>query len=467
MDNVAKVFLASANERDTRSFRMTCTLKEDIDEDILGKAVLEAAKERPQYQVTILRGFFWHYMEPTADLPTVKKEDVSPCPMLIDQKTFGKLHYQVSYYNNRINLDFFHAIADGNGAIEFLNLIVKHYLQIKYPGEFQGLSMVSGASEADLSQDSFKQFYSNNKKYKSISKAKRAYHIKGAKHPYNQTQFLEVRMPVKDVIAKAKENGVSLTSFIGASLMMAVFKDMPVLMRNRPVTISMPVNLRNYYPSNTSRNFFNSVSVSHNYTQEDLGTVAKKYQADLKEQLTPEAVEARMQNFEKIETVLYIRMVPLFIKNPVVNAVNRKITKSVTAVVSNLGILSVPEEVSEHIESYSAFCSTSSLFVVISTFKDELVLGISCAYRNTQVLRDFIKGFADEGIDVTVYSTELFEEGGEIPKRRKEKKPKAEKKKTKETENNAEQINAAETAGETKAQKQSKRKEKKSRKKKA
>ena len=78
MDNVAKVFLASANERDTRSFRMTCTLKEDIDEDILGKAVLEAAKERPQYQVTILRGFFWHYMEPTADLPTVKKEDVSP-----------------------------------------------------------------------------------------------------------------------------------------------------------------------------------------------------------------------------------------------------------------------------------------------------------------------------------------------------------------------------------------------------
>ena len=31
MDNVAKVFLASANDRDTRSFRITCTLNEDIE----------------------------------------------------------------------------------------------------------------------------------------------------------------------------------------------------------------------------------------------------------------------------------------------------------------------------------------------------------------------------------------------------------------------------------------------------
>ena len=124
MDNVAKVFLASANERDTRTFRMTCTLKDEIDKDILQQAVLDALKERPQYHVTILRGFFWHYMEHTDDLPTVEKESTAPCPMLIDRKTFGKLHYQISYYNNRINLDFSHAIADGNGAIEFLNLIV-------------------------------------------------------------------------------------------------------------------------------------------------------------------------------------------------------------------------------------------------------------------------------------------------------------------------------------------------------
>ena len=54
VDNVAKGFLASVNERDTRSFRVTCNLKEDIDGEILKEAVMKAAKERPQYQVTIL-----------------------------------------------------------------------------------------------------------------------------------------------------------------------------------------------------------------------------------------------------------------------------------------------------------------------------------------------------------------------------------------------------------------------------
>ena len=212
MDNVAKVFLASANDRDTRSFRMSCTLNEDIDESTLNQAVQLAAKERPQYQVTILRGFFWHYMEQIDMVPTVKMEDERPCPMLIDSKTFGKLHYQVTYYHNRINLDFFHAIADGNGAIEFLNLIVYHYLKLRHPNEIPTLAMTSGASEADLSQDSFKHYFSKKNSSVKKKKLKIAYHLKGVKLPYNQLLFMEVHMNVDDILKKAKEMNITLTA---------------------------------------------------------------------------------------------------------------------------------------------------------------------------------------------------------------------------------------------------------------
>ena len=408
VDNVAKVFLASANERDTRSFRITCTLKEDIEENILSEAVKIAAKERPQYQVTILSGFFWHYMEQIDDEPVVTKEFERPCPMLNDSKTFGKLHYRVTYFNKRINLDFFHAIADGNGAIEFLNLIVYHYLKLKHSDEIPNLTMTSGASEADLSEDSFRHYYSKNKKNIKKKKDKNAYQIKGAKLPYNQIQFMEVHMNVKDVLKKAKENNVSLTSYIASKLMMCIYKDMPVIKRIQPVTISMPVNLRNYYPSYTSRNFFNSVNVSHVFKNTDtFESVATQFQADLKNELTPEAVEARMYDYEKLERFFFIKIFPLFIKNPVVNMVTKSKAKKVTAVVSNLGILKVPEELADYIESYNAYCSTSSLFVVCSTFNDKFVLGISSAYKNTRVLRDFIKGLSDEGIDITLYANEV------------------------------------------------------------
>lgn len=410
VDNVAKVFLAAANDRDTRSFRITCTLKEDIEENILSDAVKIAAKERPQYQVTILRGLFWHYMQQIDDEPVVTEEHERPCPMLIGNENFGKLHYRVTYFHKRINLDFSHAIADGNGAIEFLNLIVYHYLKLKYPEEVPDLIMTSGASEADLSEDSFRHYYSKKPKNFKKKKKKKAYHIKGAKLPYNQIQFMEVQMNVKDVLKKAKENNVSLTSYIASKLMMSIYKDMPVLKRILPVTISMPVNLRNYYPSYTSRNFFNSVSVSHTFKSADtFESVATQFQADLKNELTPEAIESRMYDYEKLERLFFIKIFPLFIKNPVVNGVTKSGIKKVSAVVSNLGILKVPEELESYIESYNAYCSTSTLFVVCSTFKDKFVLGISSAYKNTGVLRDFIKGLADEGIDITLYSTEVID----------------------------------------------------------
>ena len=61
VDNVAKVFLATASQRDPRVFRISCTLQEDIDPDTLNTALRATAQEWPQFQVTLHRGLFWHY----------------------------------------------------------------------------------------------------------------------------------------------------------------------------------------------------------------------------------------------------------------------------------------------------------------------------------------------------------------------------------------------------------------------
>ena len=42
IDNVAKVFLATVSKRDTRSFRLSCTLKESIEPELLQEAVVMA-----------------------------------------------------------------------------------------------------------------------------------------------------------------------------------------------------------------------------------------------------------------------------------------------------------------------------------------------------------------------------------------------------------------------------------------
>ncbi|MCR5734082.1 MAG: hypothetical protein K6G22_05670 [Lachnospiraceae bacterium] len=410
VDNVAKVFLASYNKRDTRSFRVSATLTEEIEPGLLDVAVKQALSLRPQYQVVIHKGLFWHYMDHTDEEPSVCEEDDRPCPTLYGPSMKGRLHFRVSYRYNRINLEMFHALTDGNGGVEFLNLIILKYLNLVYPGKLNDVTFPSQATENDLSEDSFKQFYEKDGKFLKASKMKKAYSVKGLKLPYDQLQFFEVHMSASEVLKLAKENEATLTSYLCARLMLAIKKDMPLLQRLRPVTISMPVNLRNFYDSQTSRNFFNSVYVSHVFNKDiSVKELSEECDLKLKAELTPEKIKKRMNNYEKIERILFVRMVPLLIKNPVVALSSLIEGRGVTAVISNLGRLKLPEELKPYVENYAAYCSCSKVFITCVSYEDDFVMGIASSYRNTAFLRDFISGFAKDGIDVKLYATDVKE----------------------------------------------------------
>ena len=407
IDNVAKVFLATVGKRDTRAFRLSCTLKENIEPDLLQQAVLSAIQDRPQVQVRIRRGIFWHYMEDTDIQPIVKEENDRICPLLyVPAKAM--LHYQVTYFGKRINLDMFHALTDGTGAMEFLNIIVLDYLKLKYPGNFSEVTIHSGASAGDLNQDSYRQFFGSKNLSRGPAQSK-AYHPGGIKLPYNQLEFFEIHMPVSQVLPKAKAIKVSLTSYLGALWMLAIRDEMPPRRRNLPITISLPVNLRNYFPSQTARNFFNSVNVTHVFDKEiTVEELAAEFDANLKDQLTEENIKKQMDNFETMEYVAPVRVVPLFIKQLVVRHFTKKSNKKVSIVFSNMGIQKPPASVGDHIDNYSGFCSTNTLFSTMFSYKDNLTLGVSSAFLNTGVIKNFVRGLSASDVDIKVYATEVI-----------------------------------------------------------
>ena len=191
--------------------------------------------------------------------------------------------------------------------------------------------------------------------------------------------------------------------------MLAIRDDMPPRKNNVPITISMPVNLRNYYPSKTARNFFNSVNISHVFdTDITLEELAVKYDAELKEKLHPENIKKQMDSFETMEYVAPVRAVPLFIKQLVVRHFTKKSAKKVSMAFSNMGVQKPPKEVGEYIENYSGFCSTNTLFSTMFGYKDELTLGVSSAYMNTGVVKNFVRELTAAGIDIKVNATEVI-----------------------------------------------------------
>ena len=389
--------------------RVSLTLLEDVDPELLQQALLKTLQSRDHFQVRIRRGFFWHYVESTDVLPVVEEESDRPCPELYGKNYRGILHYKVTYYGARINLDMFHALADGTGALDFFTVIVYNYMLLKYPGDLKGVILDGGSDSASRSTDGFRHYYEHSDTFSVTGDSlAKAYHVHGMKLPYEQLQFFELHMNLKEVIASAKKMGVSLTSYLGAKLMMAIYQDMPAGMRKLPITISMPVNLRNYFPSETSRNFFNSVTVSHIFAgDETLESLALEYDAKLKERLKKENLAEQMFRYERIEHILFTRLVPLAIKQPVVKYFSRKSAKTVSAVISNMGQIKLPPEMCEKVKEFSAYCASDEIFIVASGFRDDLVLGISYPYQSTGVLKTFVRSFRKDGTEVRLAATEV------------------------------------------------------------
>lgn len=407
VDNVANVFLATVNKRDTRSLRISCTLKEKIIPEILQEALDEAIILRPQFHVRIHRGFFWHYIEESQTTPLVTEESRRVCPLLYNAGNRRKLHFNVSYFNNRINFDMFHALGDGTGALEFLNLLTLTYLKKLHPDELRTSVINTGASADELSQDSFNQFYESKSESPVINK--KAYKPRSLKFPFDQLQFIEVHMPLLDVIKRSKELNVGLTSYLAANLTLAFEQDMPKRAIKMPISINVPVNLRNYYPSDSIRNFFNNISLTHTAAQGDsLKSVAAELDATLKENLTPEMVKAHMNYYLGLQKNVAARAVPLFMKSPGLKFFTKLDDKHTSAVLSNLGAIKLPDEVAKYVDYYSAYCSSENIFVTMCSYKDRLVLGITNPFVNTGIIKDFIRRFSNDGIPVRIYSTEVI-----------------------------------------------------------
>ena len=404
IDNVAKVFMASRTRRDPRVIRLSCTLTEKVDPALLSQAVKQAAAERPQFQVSLHRGLFWPYLDTCQAEPLVEEETDTPCRAVYEDDS-RKLLYRVSYYNCRISLEVFHVLTDGTGGLDYLQLIVRNYLAAKNP-KLKDLPPMS-ASEADRELDGFRNFFDN--KASIPESGKTAFQLRGGKLPYNQTSYFEAHLPVKKLLKLSKETGVSLTSYLTGLLTLSIFREMPARERKKPITIGLPVNLRNYYPSATSRNFFNSIMLSQVLTgEETLEQVARAMDEQIKEKTKPENIRIRMDSFQKLEEFKIASLVPLPVKNLVVRLFTWADKRKVTATISSMGILKVADPLKKYIRGFEALSSTDSLFLTVLTYQDDLVLGISSAYRSTNVLRNFFQYLTAQGVDVRLYATEVI-----------------------------------------------------------
>ena len=319
LDNAAQAFPAATGKKDTRVFRFYCQLKEDIQADLLQKALEETMEHYPVFSMVLRKGLFWFYLE-QRDLPAkVEEEKRPPCSEIYvpDHKT---LLFQVSYYKTRINFEVFHALTDGTGAMLFLKELVSNYLILCHPEEIFSKVSEDMLTETDFEEDSFSQYYTGKKSEKE--KSRPAYQIKGEYLEQEEMEITEILLSAEAVHKCAKAHGVSVTAYLAAALVYAVYEEIPKSRLKKPVSLMVPANLRNFFPSASMTNFWSWIEIAC-----DLGPEASFEDAlqitgaAMQKEALKQEISTRMNDLVRIERNPVLRAVPLEIKNLVLGSV--------------------------------------------------------------------------------------------------------------------------------------------------
>ena len=411
LDNAAKLFSAASSPKDTRVFRFYCELKEEVKEEILQEALNQTIQKYPVFLSVMRKGLFWHYLEKSELRPVVREEYKEPCSNLYvrDKKT---LLFEVTYYKKRINFEVFHALTDGTGATEFLRELVKNYLYLIHEEDLEPVELSNQyLTVKDQEDDSFSRYYDPDfprKKKKKI----RAVQIKKGGKGYEELQINEASMSVKELLGIAREKKVSMSVLLTAAFICAIHEEMSRMQEKKPVILMVPVNLRKIFPSDSMLNFFGYIEPGYQFgggkdSFEDVLEAVKLY---FQENLSKEHMAGRMNELIAIEKHKILKWAPLELKNRCIRAGAKMAEQEVTAVLSNMSVVKMPEDYAQYIEKFGVYTSTNRTELCICSFQDTLSLGFTSRYDSTNIQRNFYRILKELGASVKVAEPDFPED---------------------------------------------------------
>lgn len=446
LDNASNIFLAAMNPQDTKVFRLSAEMEETVDPDFLQQALDQTYANYRLYHSVLRRGIFWYYLEESDLRPQVKLDTNPTCEALyhFDRR---ELLFRVVYWKKRISLEVFHALSDGTGALWFFQDLVQEYVHLKHPES----RPESSASPRDYShhrlvEDSFARYFRKSESgnftkvaqsaIRSLSEygklagrkasgllmpvadpnesGNKVYQVKGTRTPDDRPRVVEMEMPVRAALSEAKRQQTSLTIYLTALFMEAIRRSAPQFKGAETMAVSVPVNLRQFFPSDSARNFFSVTRLEYTYGEEPEGdtleTICRKLKEQFEPQLSKESLEGWLSRLIAFEYNPMARVIVRPLKDLALKWMNYRNNRNLTIAISNLGRISFAPSVDEHVQQvYFHTVAVRPQFCAIS-HGDVLTVSFTGPFVETDIQREFARMLRDVDIPVTVAVNKVTKE---------------------------------------------------------
>lgn len=355
LDNAANIYPSTQTSKWTAMFRISVTLSEDVDLRILEEAQIQTLKRFPSFASRLRKGMFWYFFEHTDGAPPILEDIYNPTqPLHFRNNRY--FMYRLLYHKNRISAEFFHALTDGAGAMTFLVSLVAEYLHLK-----NGLQVVpskyvlpcSDSPQAEEYEDAFQRYAGNSSN--GLSEAA-SYHYSGTAVPLNKLLIISGEIPTAALNDKAKAYGTSIGVLLAAVLLYSVYKKQKSEKSQRALRhdakVSVPVNLRRFFPTKTLRNFSSFVNpgIKSQLGDYSFEEVLAQVEHFMGMNITEKELNARFSGYVKVEKNLLLRIVPLFLKGLLLKIAHSLLGDRTSAsTITNLGVVEVDEAMKQYI----------------------------------------------------------------------------------------------------------------------
>lgn len=413
LDNAAKIYPAARRQHWSNVFRLSATLTEPVDVTLMQSALDVTVRRFPSIAARLRKGMFWYYLQQVQTPPQIQSEISYPLPRM-SWREVRQCALRVVVYEKRVAVEIFHSLTDGTGALIFLKTLVAEYLGQKYgvriPAEQGVLGRLEEPSKAEL-EDSFQKY---SGKVQASRKENDAWRPSGTPEPDGFLHVTCFQLPVKQVLDKAHEYGVSMTVFLCAVMMQAIqqiqLRRHPEGRGLKPVRILLPVNLRTIFPSQTLRNFalYTIPEIDPRLGEFTFDEICKSIHHKMGLEVNQKHMSMKIATNVDSERILAVKLMPLFIKNIVMKAIFNAVGERKSCMsLSNLGQVKLPKQMMPYVQRMDFILgvqATAPYNCGVLSFGDTLYINFIRNIKESELEAHFYEVLRDFGLPVQVES---------------------------------------------------------------
>ena len=355
LDTAALIFPAIAKRDWCNVFRVSASLNEDIDPVLLQQAADDLKDRFPSFYVTLRKGFFWYYLEKSKDRLLVQRDYAYPLTFMRSRE-MKKNCMRILYYKNRIAVEIFHSLSDGRGGSVYLCNLTARYLELRYGIEIPHTGLIRDRKEAPTREELEDSFLRNAAEVAAGRKEEASYRLHGHKELDGFKHLTTGIVDTTALLDTAHRFGVSVTAFLAAVMAESIIRmqnQERTRKHQRPVKITIPVDLRRLYGSKTLRNFslVLNIGADPRYGDYSLEELCSTIFHQIKAFATPQNMAGMIAANVEPQQVIALRLAPLLLKNIVMDSVYRRSGESGGCLnISNITNLELPEMMQAYVQ---------------------------------------------------------------------------------------------------------------------